>query len=191
METMRKAVAGILWRRLDTPGHDACRLEGDDRGWYLDGTAVFMHDGRPARLSYQVACDRAWRTRHGQVRGWVGLQPMEVQIARPDDGTWVINDKVVPGLGQCVDLDLGFTPATNLLSIRRLALAVGQAADVAVTWLDVSAETLVLLPQHYARRTGATYWYESPTSDDTALLEITPAGFVSRYPDLWETDATF
>ena len=36
------------------------------------------------------------------------------------------NGEVVPGLESSVDLDLGFTPATNALQIRRLALAVGQ-----------------------------------------------------------------
>src|SRR5207244_2474062 len=42
---LRMEVAAILWRRLDTPGHDACRLERSDAGWELDGTAVFREDG--------------------------------------------------------------------------------------------------------------------------------------------------
>jgi hypothetical protein len=106
-----------------------------------------------------------------------------------DEGSWSLNDRVMPGLEACVDLDLGFTPATNLLSLRRLALAEGKGADVPVAWLDVAADTLELLPQHYERRTATTYWYESPTAGYTALLETTPDGFVSRYPSLWETVA--
>jgi uncharacterized protein len=187
--TARRLVASILWRRLDTPGHDACRLQGDDGGWQLDGTAVFQHEGAPAHLTYRVWCDRAWRTREGFVHGWVGPQAVDVRIVRSIEGSWSIDDRVVPGVEGCVDVDLGFTPATNLLSIRRLDLAEGRAADVPVAWLDVAADTLELLPQHYERRTATTYWYESPTAGYTALLETTPAGFVSRYPGLWETDA--
>jgi uncharacterized protein len=189
VETPRRLVASILWRRLDTPGHDACRLEGDESGWYLDGTAVFQDDGAPAHLAYRVWCDRAWRTREGFVHGWVGPQSVDVRIVRTTGGTWSIDDRVVPGVEGCVDVDLGFTPATNLLSIRRLDMAEGRAADVPVAWFDVTADSLELLPQHYERRTATTYWYESPTAGYAALLETTPDGFVSRYPNLWETVA--
>ena len=42
------AVGAVLWRRLDTPGHDACRLVRNDAGWQLEGTAVFREDGAMA-----------------------------------------------------------------------------------------------------------------------------------------------
>src|SRR5262245_33305505 len=132
------SVEVMLWRRLDTPGHEACRLEGSDAGWTLQGTAVFSQDGIPAQLSYQVVCDRAWRTQQGQVNGWLGAQAVELMVVRTVEGVWTLNGAVVPGLEAYVDLDLGFSPATNLTQIRRLALAVGQAVDVPVAWLDVS-----------------------------------------------------
>jgi hypothetical protein len=178
--------AFILWRRLDTPGHDACRLVRGDGGWQLEGTAVFGHEGVPARLSYLVACDPQWRTEQGRVRGWLGPQPVELSILRTAAGAWTLNGALVPGLDRCVDLDLGFTPATNLLPLRRLALADGEAADAPAAWLDVAAGTLELLPQRYERRSETTYWYESPTAGYSGLLEVTPAGFIRRYPGLWE-----
>jgi hypothetical protein len=92
----------------------------------------------------------------------------------------------VPNLGACPDLDFGFTPATNLPPLRRLALEVGQAAAAPAAWLDVAAEMLTLLPQRYGRRTEALYWYESPSVAYAVLLEVTPEGFVRRYPGLWE-----
>jgi hypothetical protein len=181
-------IASILWRRLDTPGHDACRLDQGDTGWTLDGAAVFSENGVPSRLIYQVSCDLAWRTEHGEVRGWLGGQPVEFSIVRTTEGVWTLNGAVVPDLGNCVDLDFGFTPATNLLQLRRSALAEGQAADVPVAWLDVSAGTLEVLPQRYERRAEATYWYEAPRFDYAALLEVEPAGFIHRYPGLWEAE---
>lgn len=182
------AGSSVLWRRLDTPGHDACRLEGDETGWRLDGAAVFQHDGVPARLTYQVACDLAWCSRQGQVRGWLGPHAVEFDITRSADGAWTLDGTVVPGLVGCVDLDFGFTPATNVLQLRRLALAVGGAAAAPVAWLDVSAGTLEILPQRYERRGEGLYWYEAPTVGYTDLLEVTPAGFVRRYPGLWQME---
>jgi hypothetical protein len=173
---------------VDTPGHDCCLLLPGEGEWSLYGTAVYLHDGIPARLTYHIACSPAWRTQHGRVRGWLGARLVEFRIARMAGGVWTLNGAIVPGLESCVDLDLGFTPATNLLQLRRVALADGQAADVPVAWLDVAAGTLELLPQRYERRGESTYWYEAPRFGYAALLEVAPAGFIRRYPGLWEAE---
>jgi hypothetical protein len=178
----------ILWRRLDGPGHDTCRLEEQTDGWALDGVAVFAHEGTPARLAYRVACDREWRARDGQVRGWLGEQLVDWYIAHIA-GAWTLNDVECPGLAGCVDLDFGFTPATNLCQVRRIALAVGQSAEVPVAWLDAGSSRLERLAQRYQRRAELAYWYESPRFNYAGLLELTPAGFARRYPDLWEAVA--
>lgn len=181
--------AAIIWRRLDTPGHDACRLDRQDGGWRLDGAAVFRHEAAPAHLVYRVACDAAWRALRGEIRGWLGARPVDIAIDRTAAGDWAVNGAAAAGLERCVDLDLAVTPATNLTTIRRLALSVGDAADVPVAWLDVEATALVALPQRYERRAEAVYWYESPRHGYAALLDVTPEGFVRRYPGLWEEAA--
>ena len=178
----------ILWRRLDAAGHDACRLTQSDGGWRLAGAAVFQHEGVPACLAYEVDCDREWRTRQGAAHGWVGARPLEVRIIRTPDGTWTLDGEVVPHLDGCVDLDFGFTPATNLFQLRRVALEIGQAADVPVAWLDVPDCTLEPLHQRYERRAADAYWYESPRFDYSALLQVGAGGFVEKYPDLWEAE---
>src|SRR5437588_584147 len=66
--------AWALWRRLDAPGHDACRLDDDGTGWRLHGTAVYGDNGVPVRLDYEVACSDTWVTRDGRVRGWLGAR---------------------------------------------------------------------------------------------------------------------
>lgn len=182
------SIASILWQRLDTPGHDTCTLERNDTGWNLCGSAVFRHDGAPARLTYEVGCDAAWRTLHGHVEGTLGDRRVAFRITRTNADVWKLNDLVIPHLEDSVDLDLGFTPATNLLPLRRLDLAVGQSADAPAAWLDVSAGTLTLLIQRYERRSIATYWYEAPTVHYAALLEVASTGFVLRYPGLWEAE---
>jgi uncharacterized protein len=182
------ATTSILWRRLDTPGHDACRLESGEAGWKLDGTAVFLEEGVPARLAYEVTCDLAWRTQHGRIHGWLGAQSIEFDIVRTTGGTWTLNGAAVPGLESFVDLDVGFTPATNLPQLRRVALPEGQSANVPVAWLEVSAGTLTALQQRYERRSDLTYWYEAPRFKYEGLLEVDSTGFIRRYPGLWEAE---
>jgi hypothetical protein len=96
-----------------------------------------------------------------------------------------VNGAPAPELTGLVDLDLGFTPATNLLPLRRLALEPGAAADTEAAWLDDATWTFSRLPQRYERRSANEYWYESPTAGYAALLTVTPEGFVTDYPGLW------
>ena len=177
--------AAAFWRRLDVPGHDACRLDEEPDGWRLHGTAVLRLDGAPARLDYRVECDRSWRSRSASVEGWIGARPIEIVIERADDGRRLLNGAAVQGLDDCIDVDFGFTPATNLLQLRRIALAVGDAADAPVAWLDVPAGTLVRLEQRYHRLTDERYSYDAPRFAYHADLEVTPDGFVRNYPGLW------
>jgi hypothetical protein len=179
----------ILWKRLDCAGHDLCRLQRTEEGFALDGVAVFVEGGLPTRLEYTLRCDRTWQSTQGQVQGFVGTRRVEVLIVRNASGAWSLNGEPVQGLDHCLDLDFGFTPATNVSQLRRVALTVGQSADVPAAWLDVSTGMLDLLPQRYERRTEATYWYDAPRFGYAALLEVAAAGFVRRYPTLWEVEA--
>jgi len=174
----------ILWRRVDAPGHDSCRVEMQELGWRLDGTAVFRHGQLPTILAYHVECDAEWRTQRGWVRGRIGDRAVEFIIS-VSSGVWRLNDSMILGLDECVDLDLGFTPATNLLPIRRLALANGQGGDATAAWLDVSAGTLTALPQRYEKRTDLAYWYEAPTLKYAAQLDVRSTGLIRNYPGFW------
>lgn len=171
----------VLWRRLDVPGHDSCRLDG----FRLEGTAVF--EG-PAQVRYELTCDEQWISRHGRIQGWIGGESFDLTIEHTD--TWLLNGKRVPGLDHCLDLDYGFTPATNFTQLRRVALNVGEAADVNVAWIDVPSAQLTFLSQRYERRTEQTYWYESPTANYAAELVMAANGFTLSYPGLWEQVAS-
>ena len=180
---MTDAIA--FWRRLDTPGHDACRLVQLDDGWALEGTAVCREVTGVAHLTYRAACDGQWRSRGGHVRGWIGERDVDVTITRESDGTWMQNGTAVPRVHACADLDFGFTPATNLFALRRLALSIGEAADAPAAWFDPSTRAVTILPQRYARRSKDAYWYESPTAGYAAELLVDATGFTRLYPDLW------
>jgi hypothetical protein len=178
----------ILWRRLDANGHDACRLIEIEHGWRLEGATIFHHESEPTFIRYQVDSDEIWRTESSLVYGWIGTQSFEFRIMRSSNNVWMLNGKIVPEVAGCVDLDLGFTPATNLFQLRRLALVTGQSADARVAWFDLPGDTLQSLHQRYERRSVDTYWYESPQFHYSAILQVNELGFVEKYPTLWEAE---
>jgi uncharacterized protein len=174
-----------LWRRLDTPGHEAVRLLSDGSGWRLIGSAVFVHKAEPCQLHYRVSCDSGWRTRSAEVNGWVGERPVQVSIAVDAAGCWTLDGEACAAVHGCIDVDLNFSPSTNLLPIRRLQLAVGQAAAVRAAWLRFPAFRLEPLEQVY-RRTGAdSYRYQSGGGAFEADLHVSAEGLVTDYPPIW------
>ena len=170
--------------RLDRPGRDAALLEPRGGGWLLRGAATFAHDCGSAAVAYQVEVDAQWETKRGVISGFLGEKTIAHEIRR-DAAGWRLDGHAIEGLGHLVDLDYGFTPATNVLQLLRVALEPGQRADVPVVWFDLDSASLTELPQAYERRSETSYWYEAPTVAYRALLEIAPNGFVRFYPGLW------
>jgi hypothetical protein len=173
-----------IWRRLDRPGHDAALLRPLGDGWLLEGAAAFAHEAGPASVAYEVEVDAAWRTKRGQVRGFLGATAFEHDIRRQRN-VWLLDGLIAPGLEHVLDLDYGFTPATNVLQLRRAAPPVGRTTSIPVAWFDLDSASLTELPQTYERLGVASYRYVAPTVPYEGVLEIAANGFVKTYPGLW------
>jgi hypothetical protein len=131
-------------------------------------------------------CDSGWHTISGKVAGWVGNQPVEIELSADPARRWQLNGLECPAVTGCLDLDLNFSPSTNLLPIRRLQLSIGQEAEVQAAWLRFPSFTLEPLVQLYRRIDDATYRYESAGGRFVTELQVNTAGFVTNYPDVWQ-----
>jgi hypothetical protein len=178
----------ILWRRVDQPGLDSARLWFEDPYWLLAGASIFVEDRRPCRLDYQVSCDTAWNTIHGKVSGWIGDMAVELEFEADPSRRWWLNETECVAVSGCIDIDLAFTPATNLLPIRRLQLPVGKEADVQAAWLRFPTFTLEPLAQTYRRVGVQTYRYETLAGEFVKDLTVNDAGFVTHYPGFWKVE---
>jgi uncharacterized protein len=172
---------------VDRPGLDSCRVIklSLSRGWRLSGTAVFVDRTRPCHLTYDVFADAAFRTKHGSVVGYVGKRAVNIRC-ECSRNIWRINGIIDPTLSDCIDVDFGFTPATNLLAIRRLKLAVGESAEASAAFLALPSCRFKTLRQRYERISRAEYLYEAPAFHYSATLDVSPLGAVRRYPGLFE-----
>jgi hypothetical protein len=178
------ATASILWRRLERPGHEFARVERAASEWRLSGSAVLVHEGAPCRLDYVVVCNERWETTSGKVTGWVGNDAVGIDVMVEPRGVWRSNGAEVPAVRGAVDLDLNFSPSTNLLPIRRLNLAIGQEAAVRAAWLRFPSFAFEPLEQTYRRIDASTYRYESAGGRFSADLTVDDAGLVTFYPGL-------
>lgn len=177
--------SSMLWRRVDVPGHEAAHLRALGGGWELAGCAAFAHASTACQLTYRIACDASWRTVSASVEGWVGSEPVRVQVEADERGRWRMNGSEIPAVGGCIDVDLNFSPSTNLLPIRRLALPIDRQATVRAAWLRFPSFRLEPLEQTYRRTAEQTYRYESAGGTFVRDLHVNGHGFVTEYPGFW------
>jgi hypothetical protein len=83
------------------------------------------------------------------------------------------------------DVDLGITPATNTLPIRRLDPAIGESVAVTAAWVRFPELTVESLPQTYTRLAERRYRYESAGGAFVAAIEVDDLGLVIAYEGGW------
>lgn len=180
-------MSSFRWRRLDLTGTDRATLSTTDDGYLLLGHAQFRDDQREVDLHYSVQITPTWRTQRAHVRGIGPMGPLQLEIEALN-GSWRLNGRDCPAVEGCIDVDLNFTPATNLLSVRRLGLELAQSAEVVAAWLEYPAFELKPLRQLYHRLPDNRYAYQCPEIPFEATLVTNSDGFVTSYPPLWEPE---
>lgn len=118
----------------------------------------------------------------------IGDREIELSVSVDVEQRWHVNGTACPAVAGCIDIDLGFSPATNLLPIRRLALSIGKEAEVRAAWLPLPSLVFEVLPQMYRREGETTYRYESGGGTFVRELRVNAAGFVTSYPGLWQAE---
>lgn len=165
-------------------GAERCTLNPDLDGWVLAGVVVAAYERRPLDVRYRVTVDGGWATRSVTIATDDLTQPGALHLDRSTDGTWTIDGEAAPELEGCVDVDVGVTPATNTLPIRRLGLDIGDEEEVDVAWVRFPGLRVERGRQTYARVAADVWRYSS--DGFTADLTVDEDGLVVRYgDDLW------
>lgn len=178
------------WRRLDGAGQEQARIEQDAGGWRLTGAVDVTEAGVVARLTYSIECDARWTTRAALVEGTANDVPVRFALDADGEGNWSSAGSELPHVYGALDVDLGFTPATNTLPIRRLDLAVGETARVRSAWIRFPELRLELLDQTYTRESPQVFRYHATIDGEpfAAALETDVFGRVIRYEGLWQAE---
>lgn len=176
-------MATALWKRIDTPGHDAAVLTETGDELRLEGMAMFGGETDVA-VSYQVH-QRRDGTLHARIEGRRGTGRFTHEIRRTAQG-WTL-DGAAMGLSHLHHLTLGFTPATAALVMRRETLAIRRKVGIPAVHFDIGRPALTDWPQQFRRRDRDLYDYWTP--DRSTLLQIEGDGFIRSDPGLWHREA--
>lgn len=174
----------VAWRRSDEVATDEhCTLTVRDGGLSLVGTVLGADAGAPVRIEYRVLADGGGLTTAAHVRDLRGFGQRTIVLERDVKGNWTVDGDKARALKGCTDVDLGCSPSTNTLPIRRLGLGIGASKTIQAAWVRFPELTVVKAAQTYTRLDEFTYRYAS--GDFTAELSVDDDGLVGSYAD-WQ-----
>ena len=176
------ATRRVAWRRSDEVATDEhCTLTQRDSGLSLVGTVLGSEGGVPVRIEYRVLADAEGLTTAAHVRDLRGFEQRTLVLERDSKGGWSVDGKTVRGLKGATDVDLGCSPSTNTLPIRRLRLGVGASKTIKAAWVRFPELTVVKADQKYTRLDEFTYRYSS--GEFEAELTVDDEGLVAAYAE--------
>jgi hypothetical protein len=174
----------VAWRRSDEiEANEFCTLSVRAGGLSMVGTVLGAEGGQPIRIEYRVLADAKGLTTAAHVRQLVGFEQRTTALLRDAKGNWTVDGQRVAALKGCSDVDLGCSPATNTLPIRRLSLGVGASKTISAAWIRFPELEVVKAAQTYTRLDESTYRYASGTFE--AELTVDDDGLVMSYA-VWQ-----
>lgn len=179
----------VQWQDWNGEGLEQCYFSESAEGATLEGVVIGTREGRYG-ASYLVRTDARFHTREVRVT-YLGGPSLEIE----SDGAGHWRDRLsgesLPLLDGCLDADIGVTPATNLLPIRRLKLAPQASAEIGVAYIPLPSQIATrFLPVPAQQRytclvAGRRYRYEGIFRAFTAELEVDGHGLVLDYPEIF------
>jgi uncharacterized protein len=195
----------LFWRRLDAPGAEHTLVD-DAAGLHARGTMAASVPV-PFVCRYELYTDDAWATARFEVTaegaGFLRVVRLERAASR-----WRVTaseqgdlDAILiaaghpraglPGaedpyrLDAALDVDLGYSPLTNTLPVRRLApLEPGAAHTIEVAWVLLPGLEVVPSEQTYTSLGPDRVRFASGSF--TADIALDTDGYVTHYPGLAE-----
>lgn len=175
----------LVWRRiLDDQSMEECTVMSSARGFAIQGRLIGADDGEPLGVSYDIRCDPGWSAETLTIEQRRGDATTALRLVRSDGG-WLVDGRLEPRLAGCAEPDLGCSPATNALAIRRLDLAIGQSAEIACAWIKVPALSIESSRQRYERLAEREYRYTNVASGFAALIAVDALALPITYQRVW------
>ncbi len=177
------AMAGILWQPISGHGAERTVVDTTADGNRIAGTTLLALDGAPYEIRFSVLTGRAWRTHTvgAHVQGPDNDRRLALHCDR--NGTWSVGEEPILDLFGATDIDLAWTPATTVIAINRLALDVGESAEIVAALVSFPEHAVRRQAQRYERLSDTTYRYIGRGMDVELTVDAT--GLVVDHPGGW------
>jgi hypothetical protein len=185
MTSNSQLVCTGLWQWLQNPGLERFEFSRIGDEWLFRGTILTLAGNAATEAKYEIACDRSFRTSRANVsvRDATGERTLQITT---ENGRWFENGRETQTVNGAIDIDLGWSPSTNTLPIKRLKLEIGQSSgEFIAAWVRFPELTLQPLLQEYRRLADLHYRYSSRGGAFVANLIVDNDDLVVDYEGFW------
>jgi hypothetical protein len=174
-----------LWQWVQSPGLERFEFARAGDEWIFRGTILTLADDSPVEARYEINCDPLFRTRRANISIVDSNGERRLKIdAR--EGRWFENGRENLTVKGAIDVDLGWSPSTNSLPVKRLELKIGQTSgEFVAAWVCFPELTLQPLSQEYLRLGDRQYRYSSRGGAFVANLIVDNDDLVVDYEGFW------
>ena len=180
----------LLWSGIEYQSLEHCNLTVARPGIEVNATILGVSNNQIFKVDYSIRTNNSWQTIFCQVQMKTGNQLAVFRMGSDGNGNWTLNNELATQFAGCIDVDIIFTPFTNSLPINRLALRIGESAQIQVVYFDLATFELRPATQRYTRLADRKYKFENVPNDFEADLEVDELGMVISYPGLFARKAT-
>jgi uncharacterized protein len=194
------SIRTVAWTKDDPPGSEWCRVELQSDSLRGRGIAIGFVPV-PYRFDYELETTTGWVTTRlvatTEGEGW----SRRLELNRSADGTWTAATDAegdLPGdppgcdvttLAGADDVDLQYSPLTNLMPARRLGLdRVGASADFMMAWVSVPDLAVHADGQRYTivppGDRGPRARFDAIDQSFAAVIDYDPDGLAVEYPGI-------
>ncbi|MGC2744901.1 MAG: putative glycolipid-binding domain-containing protein [Candidatus Angelobacter sp.] len=185
MTSKSQLVCTGLWQWLQSPGLERFEFSRIGDEWLFRGTILTLVGNAATETEYEIVCDPYFRTRRANVSVLDAAGERNLQIAS-ESGHWFENGRENHTVDGAIDIDLGWSPSTNTLPIKRLKLEIGQSSgEFIAAWVRLPELTLQPLLQEYLRLGDRQYRYSSRRGAFAANLIVDDNDLVVDYEGFW------
>lgn len=179
------SISQIVWKGIFPQTMEYCTIE-EGRIITVNGHITGLVKEVALHCSYTLMLDEHWNTQAVHIDLVADTKQVSRVYHKKDDGWQDGRGTPIPGLDDCIDIDISLTPFTNTLPINRLRLPEGASKEITVVYFDLPGGTVTPVQQKYTRQGTNAYLYENLASGFTALVETDAKGLVVHYPGIWE-----
>lgn len=173
----------VRWQPNEGVGLEHVEIRETSWGIVAQSTMIGTFDGTQFGCRYEVTLDPDWTFRHIVLEKTDG----RVLILRADgQGKWEkAQGDELPAFDGCIDIDIGASPFTNTLPIRRNRFEIGVPQRFRMTWIPLDTLEPFVDEQVYTKLADGRFHYQAADGSFEAEITVDADGLVVDYPGLF------
>ena len=175
-----------IWKSDVLNSMEYAGINKKESSWNIISTVILsLNEKESFKIDYAINLNGNWELKEAVINSNnLGIKKT-INVKIDENKNWIIDGKKRLFLNTCTDIDLGFTPLTNTIPIRRLDLQINESAEIIATWIQFPSFEIKPLEQLYTRIDENSYLYESGTNFKAKLL-VDEKKIVIDYPKYWK-----